>query len=177
MRRTFPVFVSLLLLLLVWHHGGAANRVQATEMQSTVCSTQPKLTTLAHDVLPAVALPGFKQTELLNVPGGVYVTWSKSETTVHPTIWRYSTAARASVRDDALYQAEDLVDTGDVSRVPGSYYGDTTGGTGTAESETLFTTGIYVVRVHTDQSLSDGGQLAREVTQCVYSRLTLITRQ
>jgi hypothetical protein len=59
MRRTFLLLVPLILLLLLWQQRGTTLPAQATETQaetqSPACLTQPKLTFLAHDVLPAVA--------------------------------------------------------------------------------------------------------------------------
>jgi hypothetical protein len=113
------------------------------------------------------------------VPGGVYVTWSKNGIgDVQLTIWRDGSAPQASRRGKALRVADQqLLNVGSVAGVPASFYGDTTGGAGTTEAETVFASGIYVVRVHTDQNIGDRGQVASDVTRGVYSRLTLITSQ
>ena len=133
---------------------------------------------LAHEVLPAVELSGFKQTELFDVLVGIYVTWAKSGVSVHLTMWRYASAVRASQRSSVLMKADGtLTNYGTVAGVPNSFFGEMTGGAGTAEAETLFPAGDYVVRVHTDENIRDHGQLVKSVTSSVYDRLTLIIGQ
>ncbi len=177
MRLHSLLAVSILSALLISITAHVATTRYALANAPSPCITQPKLTTLAHDVLPAVALPSdYQQTELLNVPGGVYVTWSTSDArgTLHLTIWRYGSAAYATLREKSFVRADQaLTDVGRVDGVPGSFYGDSG-----SQNEVLFTVGIYIVRVHTSQTaLDDGGQLARDVTNSIYSRLTLITGQ
>ncbi len=170
---------SILIALLISITAHVATTGHALANAPSPCITQPKLTTLAHDVLPAVALPsGYKQTELLNVPGGVYVTWSNSTSALHLTIWRYTSPTYAALREKSLVRADQGIDgIGVVDGVPGSFYGYSLASNSSYDFETLFVAGIYIVRVHTFSPNTDGEQLARDVTNSIYSRLTLITGQ
>src|SRR5260370_27870694 len=108
MHRHRFIGLSILSALLISITAHMATTTHALANPQSPCVTQPKLTTVAHDVLPAVALPsGYKQTELLNVPGGVYVTWSNSNNdALHLTIWRYSSPTYAALREKSLVRAD-----------------------------------------------------------------------